>query len=139
MRVPKKGKRLTLFVEKSIYKSPINDVIRFIAIVESVAEQKPGKLQLVSSNTALNDALSDLCKNSDIAYEWKQPPGKLPLQLDIRWLYRVLPHPVRALISLVFHVWGRWPLRKAEKAGWFSGDNALFVCSYFFTSISSPN
>jgi surface carbohydrate biosynthesis protein (TIGR04326 family) len=123
---------MTRFVEKSVYKSPINDAIRFMAVEEIISKQKPAKFRLVSSNCSLNEAFSDLCMNLDITYEWKRLPGKSPWPLNLGCLYRALPHSAQALIGLVRHIWGRWPLRKAERAGWFGDDKSIFLCSYFF-------
>ena len=123
---------MTLLAEKSVYKSPVYDAIRFIAIEEIVSDLKPAKLRLVSSNSVLSETLGDLCKNLKIAYEWKRLPGNSPWQFNLRRLYRALPHPAQALVGLVRHIWGRWPLRKAERAGWFGGDRSVFLCSYFF-------
>ena len=123
---------MTRFVEKSVYKSPINDAIRFIAVEEILSKQKPDKFRLVGSNRSLDEAFSDLCRNLDIAYEWKRLPGKSPWPLNLGCLYRALPHSAQALIGLVRHIWGRWSLRKAERTGWFGGDKSIFLCSYFF-------
>jgi surface carbohydrate biosynthesis protein (TIGR04326 family) len=123
---------MTLLVEKSSYKSPIYDVIRFIAAEEIISEWKPAKIRLVSSNKALNEALNGLCRNLGIAYEWKRTPGKSPRRSYLGRLYRVLPHPVQALIWLVRHICVRWPLTKAEKTDWFGGEKSIFLCSYFF-------
>lgn len=124
---------MTLLAEKSPWKSfAIVDAIRLFALEEIIVRQKFSKLQLVSSDNTLNEVISDLCENLNIVYEWKKLSSRSLRQVGIRDLYRALPHPVQALISLVRHVWGRWPLRKAEKAGWFGGDKSLFLCSYFF-------
>lgn len=123
---------MTLLVEKSVYKSPISDAIYLIAIKEIVSEQKPAKLRLVSSSRSLSEALRGLCMNLDIAYEWEKLSNKRRPELNLRSIFRVLPHPAQALIGLVRHIWCRWPLRKAEKAGWFRSEKSLFLCSYFF-------
>lgn len=124
---------MTLFAEKNPWKSPsIMDAIRLFALEEIIVQQKPSKLMLVSSDRTLNEIISDLCKNLNIAYEWKKLSSKSLRQVSLRDIYRALPHPVQALISLVRHMWGRWLLRKAEKSGWFGGDKSLFLCSYFF-------
>jgi surface carbohydrate biosynthesis protein (TIGR04326 family) len=124
---------MTLFVEKSPWKSPsIIDAIRLFALEEIIVQQKPDKLKLVSANRNLHNTLNSLCENLDIMYEWEKLPNSSSQKLSLGCFYRVLPHPVQALIGLVRHIWARWPLRKAEKAGWFSGDKSLFLCSYFF-------
>jgi surface carbohydrate biosynthesis protein (TIGR04326 family) len=86
---------MTLLVEKSVYKSPINDAIRLFALEEIIVRQKFAKLQLVSSDNTLNEVISDLCKNLNIAYEWKKLSSKSLRQVGLRDLYRALPHPVQ--------------------------------------------
>lgn len=123
---------MTLLVEKSLYKSPIVDAIRLLALREIVVEKKPDKIRLVTSNQALGDSLDRLCESNDISFEWERLPGKSFNFLSLGRIYRALPHSVQALVFLVRYAYGRWSLRKAEKAGWFGGDNSLFFCSYFF-------
>ncbi len=123
---------LTLFVEKSPWKSPsIIDAIRILALEEIVVQQRPGKLRLVSANRSLHEVLSGLCQNLGIAYEWERISDKPLRQLSLRGVYQALPEPVQALISLVRYVYIRWPFRQASKTGWFGGDRSLFFCSYF--------
>jgi surface carbohydrate biosynthesis protein (TIGR04326 family) len=122
---------MTLFVEKSPWKSPaIVDAIRLLALEEIVLQEKPDKLRLVSANRNLHEVLRGLCRNLDIAYEWQRVPDK-PRPLSLTGIYRALPVPAQALVNLGRYLWERWPLRRAEKSGWFAGDEALFVCSYF--------
>ena len=123
---------MTLFVEQSHWKSPcISDAIRLLALEEIVVQHKPGKLRLVSVNRGLHQVLSAFCQNLGIAYVWEPLPAKPQRQLSARGIYRALPQRVQALISLARHLHGRWPLRQAEKSGWFRGSQALFFCSYF--------
>jgi surface carbohydrate biosynthesis protein (TIGR04326 family) len=123
---------MTLFVEKSVYKSPISDAIYLIAIEEIISEQKPAKIRLVSSSRPLNEALTGLCMSLDIAYEWEKLPNKPRQQLNLRAIFHALPYPAQALIGLFRHIWRRWPLRKVERTGWFQSEKSLFLCSYFF-------
>lgn len=124
---------MTLFVEKSPWKSPsIIDAIRFLALEEIIAQQRPEKLRLVSANRCLHKALNVFCQNLGIAYEWKRLPDKTLRQLSLRGIYRALPQTVQALIYLARHLLVRWPLSHANKSGWIGGDKSLFFCSYFF-------
>ncbi len=119
---------MTLFVEQSPWKSPsIIDAIRLLALEEIVVQQRPGKLRLVSANRSLHEVLSGLCQNLGIAYEWERLPDKSLRQLNLRGIYRALPQPVQALLALARYVWRRWPLKRAEKSGWFGGDKSLFL------------
>jgi surface carbohydrate biosynthesis protein (TIGR04326 family) len=123
---------MTLLVEKSPWKSPsINDAIRLMALEEIIVECKPAKLRLVSADSRLNEAVCDLCRNLGVAYEWQRLDRKSHRQWTLTEVYRALPQPVQALISLARHLRARWPLKRADKSGWFGGDRALFFCAYF--------
>jgi surface carbohydrate biosynthesis protein (TIGR04326 family) len=122
---------MTLLVEKSLWKSPsINDAIRLMALEEIVVDCKPARLWLVSANSRLNAAVRELCRNLGIEYECRIDRSSRR-RWTLRDVYRGLPQPVQALTSLARHVRVRWPLRQADRTGWFGGDRALFLCSYF--------
>jgi surface carbohydrate biosynthesis protein (TIGR04326 family) len=121
---------LTLFVEKSFYKSPISDAIRVLALEEINVEQKPGKLRLVSANRNLHKTVRHLCQGLGISYEWERRSAE-SRRPNFKNIYRALPQPIRALFSLAHYMVGRWPLRRLAHSDWFGGDKALFFCSYF--------
>ena len=123
---------MSLLAEKSPWKSSIVDFIRLMALEEIVLDKRPGKFLLVSANRNLHEALKGFCEKLDISYQWQQLSDPSSKKLSRRVIYCALPHLVQALITLVRHVWVRWPLRKAEKSDWFEGENSLFFCSYFF-------
>jgi len=123
---------MTLFVEQSPWKSPaIIDALRLFALEEILVQQRPVTLRLISGNRNLHVVLSGLCQNLGIAYKWQRPPLKSRRRLSIRGIYRILPQPVQALISLARHLHRRWPLRRVDKSGWFGGDRSVLYCSYF--------
>jgi surface carbohydrate biosynthesis protein (TIGR04326 family) len=123
---------MTSLVEKSTWKSAaIIDAIRLLALEEIVVQQRPSKLRLVSANQCLHEVLTDLSQKLNLDYEWERLPNQTPRQLSLREVYHALPRPVQALISFVRHVRNCWPLRRAEKSGWFGGDQSVFFCSYF--------
>ena len=121
---------MTQLAEKSPFKSPrIYDCLRLLALEEILLEKKPSELALDSSDRNLAQAIRRLCQNLRINFIWRS--GKKSKQeWSLRGFYRALPYPVQGLISLRYLVM-RWPLRKLEKPQWFSGDNAIFLCSYF--------
>jgi surface carbohydrate biosynthesis protein (TIGR04326 family) len=123
---------MTLLVEKSPWKSPaINDAVRLFAMEEIVVERKPAKLRLVSADARLHEAVSQLCGNLCIGYEWRRLKRKPLWRWSFIEAYRALPQRAQALVSLARYVCARWPLTRTDKAGWFGGDGALFFCSYF--------
>src|ERR1039458_9951998 len=65
------------------------------------------------------------------AATWALLPSKPLWKWKPTEVYRTLPQPVQALISLARHLRDRWPLKRADKSGWLGGDRVLFLCSYF--------
>lgn len=124
---------MTLFVEKSLWKSPsINSAIRLLALEEILLQKKPTQLRFMSADRNLHKSISGLCQNLDIAYEWVCLPKKTSKTQMLRSFYHALPCDLQALISLSRYVLVRWPLKQFGKMKWSGDDNSLFICSYFF-------
>jgi len=122
---------MTQVAEKNPIKSPrIYDCLRLLALEEILLDRKPSDLTFCSSDPDLAQAVRRLCRNLEICFVWQ--PRKEPKQnWSLGRLYRGLPYPVQGLISFARHLMSRWPLRKLQKPQWFSGENAVFLCSYF--------
>lgn len=117
--------------ENSPFKSSrIYDCLRLMALEEILLEKKPSALTLDSSDRDLAQAIQKLCLNLQIDFVWHKAPTTHQ-KWTLRRLYEILPYPVQGLISLR-HLIIRWPLRRLPKPQWFTGDNAVFICSYFF-------
>lgn len=122
---------MTLFVEKSCWKSPsIAETIRLFALEEIVLEQKPCKIKLVSADKSKHEVIKNLCHSLKIEYEWTRLSNK-ERQFSLKSLYHSLPQPVQAILGFTRHLLIRWPLKKAQKSNWFYGSKTLFFCSYF--------
>lgn len=122
---------MSLLVEQSSWKSPaIKDAIRMLALEELLVEQRPAGVKLVSANTILHETLDGMCCNLGIAYQWQRQPAPAAGSW-MRRLFAALPHPVRALPSLLSQLRVHWPFRRAAEPVWFSGPQAVFFCSYF--------
>jgi surface carbohydrate biosynthesis protein (TIGR04326 family) len=121
---------MTHLAEKSPLKSPrIYDCLRLIALEEMLAEHRPSQLTFITSDRELAKAMRTLCRNTGIECRLQLRRGSKRLG-SLRRLYDALPSIVKGLLSLR-HVVVRWPLRKVGRPQWFSGENALFICSYF--------
>ncbi len=122
---------MSLLAEKSPLKSPrIYCCLRLLALEEMLLEKKPSDLAFHGSDRDLAQALRRLCRNLKITFVWQF--GEVSRQKwSLRRLYLGLPYPMQGLISLARHLVMRWPLRKLQKPQWFSGENAIFLCSYF--------
>jgi surface carbohydrate biosynthesis protein (TIGR04326 family) len=122
---------MTQLAEKSYLKSSrLSCCLRLLALEEILLARQPSALTLVSSDQDLAHAMRRLCHNLQLRFVWqreRQPPQKWSL----RRLYRALPWRVQGLISLARHLVARWPLRRIGQTPWFSGDRAVFLCSYF--------
>ncbi len=122
---------MTLLVEKSPWKSAsVAHAIRLLALDEIIRQQMPAHVVLVSANRALNEAVSALCAGLGLAYKWHRVRVK-PRWPSLREAFHSMPVSLQAAVALVRHILIRWPLRASEKAGWFGGSGALFICSYF--------
>jgi len=123
---------MSLFVEKSSYKSPITSALRIFALEEIVSQKKPQLLRFTSSNKILHQILFHLCNELGIVYEWIRIPSK-PKE-DFSWfrrLYSYSPQPFQALIGFSRYLFTHWRLNKVKNVPWFSDINSLFLCSYF--------
>ena len=120
-----------LLAEKSPLKSPrIYDCLRLLALEEILRERMPDGLTLNSSDRALIHAVRRLCDNLHIRFT-RQSGKPTQRAWSLRRCFEAMPHPVQGLIGLGRHLVRRWPLRKPKAPPWFSGDQAVFLCSYF--------
>ena len=121
---------MTNLAEKSPFKSPrIYDCLRLLALEEILLDGNPSDLTLHSSDQDLVQAIKQLCQNLHIHFVLHSA-RRSKQKWSFQRLYHSLPHPIQGLISLR-HVVLRWALRKLRKPQWFSGENAVFLCSYF--------
>lgn len=121
---------MTTLAEKSPLKSPrIYDCLRLIAVEEMLTEMRPSDLTLAGSDHAVSEAISGLCRKLKIGFRCRLT-GAAVRRFSMRRIYDLLPYALKGLLSLR-HVKMRWPLRQLEVPQWFSGDSAVFLCSYF--------
>jgi surface carbohydrate biosynthesis protein (TIGR04326 family) len=122
---------MTQLAEKSPFKSPrIYTCLRLLALEEILRERKPSRLALASADRDLAKAVSALCRDLEIGFEWRIAEGGEGAR-SLRGAYRMLPYPLRGLIGFARYLLERWPLRRFERPRWFSGDEAVFFCSFF--------
>ena len=123
---------MTLVAESSPYKSPIGAAIRLLAFEEIVRASQPRALRLVSGDRVLHETIAALCRRLGIDYTWERRASGPPLRpWTARTVYGRLPHVLRGLATLVWHVLRRRVFRSGESAPWFSGERTVFFCSYF--------
>jgi len=120
---------MTTLAEKSPLKSPrIYDCLRLFALEEMLSSIGATTVTLVSADALLAGAVRVTCQNLSTAFSWRRQGAAR--QWSLRRLYQALPYALKGLLSLR-HVLMRWPLRKARNPAWFSGESAIFICSYF--------
>tara|TARA_B100000963_G_C22639767_1_gene679813 strand:+ start:9424 stop:11301 length:1878 start_codon:yes stop_codon:yes gene_type:complete len=122
----------TLFVEKSLYKSPISDSIRLFALEEIISKNNPEKILLVSSNKILKKILKDYCKKNNIKFLFKKVLDDRFKFLSVRSLVSYLPEWTKGILFLVKYFHRNWSIFAAKKNDWRISKNNLFVSSYFF-------
>ncbi len=122
---------MTLLAEKSPFKSPrIYDCLRLLALEEILLADRPGTMTLVSSDRALVQAISRLCRNMVIPFRSEQLRGTDKERTTLRVVYETLPSWLRGLLSLR-HTLRRWPLRRVGVPRWHSAPHDVLICSYF--------
>lgn len=122
---------MTRLAEKSPTKSPrIFDCLRLLALEELIETYGADHVVLRSPDKTLAVAIQQLCKARAVTFSCSRPHKK-NYRFDLRAMYELLPNVLQGLIS-ARHIVFRWPLRKLKPVKWFSGQNAVFICSSFF-------
>lgn len=122
---------MTLLAEKSPFKSPrIYTCLRLLALEEILRDRKPAQLILVSPDRALAQSIRMLCRSLRIGFKWRIL-GRSRVKWSLRGVYQALPFPLQGAIGFVRYLIERWPVRRFKKPSWFSGDDAVFLCSFF--------
>ena len=123
---------MTHLAEKSPFKSPrVYDCLRLMALEDMLLDRRPARVHLVGSDRILAFAIRTLCHNVEISFTWKRTRSPR-VRRPFRQVYRGLPAGVQGVLSLAKYLVTRWPLRQHRTPGWYSGENAVFLCSYFF-------
>lgn len=123
---------MTLLNEKSnAYKSPeINDVLKLMALHLFEEESPPSKVMLVSRNKVLKKTLLLWFKRKGIPFKWERPEDKNHI-LTKKYLRTLLPHPVKAITSLIYFIFTRWPLKRNTPSILKDTKATITFCSYF--------
>lgn len=123
---------MSLLSEKNPFKSTrIYDCIRLFALEEILIEHKYTSISLVSGDLETKKSIRKLCSNLKIdcsEVNQSQPNKKFTL----RFYFNKLPFPIQGFMAFSRHIYMRWELRKLKRPNWFSGEDAVFMCSYFF-------
>ena len=115
---------MSLLAEKSNYKSPqIEDCFKLLALEQILKESVPEAIYVKDlHNKNLEKSLHVLCRKLDIS---------LNLDRGSKSWKPQIPHFIYGLAWLLRHLIRRWSLKKLTVSSWFSGENSVFLFSYF--------
>ncbi len=123
---------MTLIAEKSPYKSAnILNCVKAMAFEEILNKQDVKSLVLVSNNQDTKTVLQRLAQDRGLIYRAENIRNKSRHKINFRKLYYKLPMLLQGLISLRHQI-KRLKLRRSRPESWFSSENSIFMCSYFF-------
>ena len=120
---------MTKFVEKSIWKSPLqSSIIRLFAIEEILINNPPKSLDLVSDDVKLNKAIKAICSNLKIKYNWRKCKKKINLFKNI---YTKTPLIFQAISSLGYIIIENWKFTNFKRSFSNIRQDSVFILSYF--------
>lgn len=117
---------LSVFVEKSIYKSPITNALRFIAFEEIISRQDVKIVNYLGSSRIISKTLSQICQSKKIDFNCKH---KFYFKFKIS-LFRILKYQIKAIIFFINYIRKRWIFRKSLKTQINSGNDFALICGY---------
>ena len=128
---------MTLLVEKCNYsKSPqINNIIKLMALEKWVDENNYKKIQLVTSNNELADAVSLLSKKLLIDFKWKKINKENNSSISIKKIFYLIPNFIQQPIWLLRYLVINWPLKGVGVKQWRESSATTTFVSYFLNII----
>ena len=122
---------MTLLAEKSYLKSPrIFDCLRLLALEEMVEKIKPLRIDLISKDRPLAEAIEILCKKK-ISFIWIKIPNIYSLNIRLIWDY--MPSSLQGIIYLIQHLIKRKNLNVVKPSNWFPGKIQFLFFLVLFT------
>jgi surface carbohydrate biosynthesis protein (TIGR04326 family) len=108
---------MTLIAEKSnAYKSPwITDALKMLALESLVADHSISKIIIASNNKPLIKTFQRWCSNNSLLFEMRLLQKHKVSESRLKMIYHLFPHPVQAIISLIHHIYQRWPLKQGKE------------------------
>ena len=117
---------MTLLSEKSIFKSPqIFDVIKLFALEDIQKEIKPAKIILTSANKKMAGIFKTWCSNIKVEFEWYLLDKEEITPSFMLRIYKSIPQPMLAVLSLTKHVLQKFPFRQKYKSATSNADITL--------------
>ena len=117
---------LTMFNEKSIYKSPLSDAIKYIAIEEILVENQIDFVKYLGESKKINKILLTLCKKRNIKYDSNLSENCLKRTLT----FKVFIMQIKAIIFFLNYIRKRWKLRSSLNEKIVSKKDSVIICGY---------
>ena len=128
---------MTLLVEKCNYsKSPqVDNIIKLMALEKWLHENSYKKIQLVTLNNELADAVSLLSKKLLIDFEWKKINKEKNNPVSIKNMFYSLPAIIQQSIWLLRYVVSNWQLKGVGVKQWRKSSATTTFVSYLFNIV----
>lgn len=127
---------MSLMVEMSYGKSPvIYESIRMMAFEIWAKSNFHSRVVLASPSVCLAECMRSWCNGLGIAFEWQRMQDETEKLSLAKRFYRLLPHPLRALIWLIRHLLQCWPLRGKGLMQWRETEGQVTFVSYLFNLV----
>lgn len=126
--------QMSLLAEKSPFKSPeITDCLKLFALEEIINNQHLHAIEVVGvTRKSVLEVITVLCCKLGVKVSFseafKVSENEMTSSISI---YNKTPYFIQGVISMFRIVQSRWQLRKARMHNWFSGENTVFLMSYF--------
>ena len=121
----------------------INDIMKLLALKEVVATYRIKEVRVVSQNRSLAKAIQIYCAQERIQCSWDKRSaylrrrGNSQQRTSIKGrIYQRLPTLVQGILLFGISILSRWGLRGSRNNNWHSGEQAIFILSYFLVSSS---
>lgn len=128
---------MTLLTEKSIYKSPLSDAIRLIALDEILTDKAVKNLDIVGHDLKLIRIIQFICKSKSIKCS---AVSSIPRLSRVRFRCKdfcMKPRLLgKAILTLIKFASLTLQNNKQNVSKFNSNSNSIFFCSYFFTEQS---
>lgn len=121
--------QMGLIAEKNLVKSAnISNCLKLLALEKLIVRDAVKKVKLICTDTLIGTAIEQLCQTMQIGIEWENKNAATGKQLR----YKRFSQLVQAMGTLFLICREGFLLRKIRAPHWFTGEQSLFVFSYFF-------
>lgn len=106
----------------------IDDALYLKAFENWAFPRNTKEIVMVSSNRNLIACLKQWCSDKNVVFKLIAPSKSLFIKPN---LFKVIPYFLKAVISLAWYLWQRWPLRGLGLNEWIESNRSMTIVSYF--------